>query len=60
MGLGEPLFRLAIVQSDCKESDGNGDVSIVPTMHHAMYDAWFLDLVNNNIYNNHMLYEMDG
>ncbi|KAH8736477.1 nonribosomal peptide synthase 11 [Ilyonectria robusta] len=49
MGLGKPLFRLASVQAKDSVSSGNGEAFIVLTMHHAVYDGWFLDILGEEL-----------
>ncbi|KAF1738246.1 Nonribosomal peptide synthetase dtxS1 [Beauveria bassiana] len=44
MGLGEPLFMISLVDSldrDC--------VSLILTMHHAVYDGWTLNLISEEL-----------
>ncbi|RAK90679.1 acetyl-CoA synthetase-like protein [Aspergillus costaricaensis CBS 115574] len=47
MALGEPLFRVGVVDI-CDGIDRPlSQIQLVMTMHHALYDGWFLDLLSD-------------
>ncbi|KAM0283778.1 hypothetical protein ACHAQH_002368 [Verticillium albo-atrum] len=46
MGLGDLLFRVALAQPSCEADGSDSTIHAVVSMHHAVYDGWFLNLVS--------------
>jgi amino acid adenylation domain-containing protein len=50
MGINEPLFRIGIVEQGSSDRKPESRTRVVFTMHHAIYDGWFLNQIGDEVF----------